>query len=904
MILRSLSVAAWRCFIDTVDVGPFEDKLNVLYAPNATGKSTLFEALRRGILDGHRVSGKEVEAIRPWGRSLPPTVTVEFTHNGTDYRITKRFLEGATSKLERKENGRFVSLEVNDKADKTVRAIITQNAPGKGLAQSKNWGLAQVLWAPQGDLAFKELSGDVIADIRTSLGTQVSGTGPVEKGVAELYGQFFTSGGKLKSGKDAPTVVRLKDELQAALSRRSAALSQQQAFDGAARRIEDLRACRTQAKNDEEATKKLLGETRLRADFYKVLSSERKLREERLKATTAQHGELKSHLDAIKSARKEFKEAGDALHGLEEAVPLQQREVEVREREAAEAEAAFKDVRKDRQAVDAAWELAEQAQRYLGSDSALADLNTRIEKITTAQVALDTCKGEYSRLIAPDTKTLWAIGKAIKERDEAQVRIDAALITLEVTTEKDGTLVVIEGEEMGSVELRPGTPARIKGSPEVVADLPGVARLRAWGPTGSIEQYRDECAAAKREIKNLTEPFGTANLVELEKLNDKLEELNKNLARSKTQLETLLSRQSIEDIKRERSTAQAVLAKALEPHPEWKESPPNSATLLRAAQEKKRLSLEKEGSAEAHRKVAEKALSTAGQRKTTLTTQLAETNKQLKKAESRLAGLISDGKSDEERENKLREVALSWEGARVRLEEIDKKLVEFGDDPAIAIDKLERQLETVGEAAIKALEDEKSEEGRMWQLSSQGTYSVLAQAEEEVANLKSQIEGEQLRLDAVRLMYETVKQCREEALAAVAGPVEEAATRTLLRIAGERLGRLQLGESFEPSRVLPEVSGASVTLDNVSGGEREQIYLATRLALAEVLAKDERQLVVLDDVLAATDAGRLARVMTVLEEAAQSLQIFILTCHQERYRGLEQANFIDLEAIVRGSAPT
>jgi hypothetical protein len=899
VILRSIHIAGWRCFVEPVGVGPFQEGLNVLHAPNATGKSTLFEGLLRGLLDWHRVGGQEVAAIRPWGRSLAPTVTVEFSHDGTDYRIMKRFLDNPTSKLESKENGRFVPLAENDEADKKVRAILTRNAPMKGLARLEHWGLAQVLWAPQGDLALGKLSGDVIADIRASLGTQVSGTGPVEKGVAELYGQFFTSGGKLKSGKDAPTVVRLKDELQVALSRRSAALSQQQAFDGAARHIEDLRACRIQAKNDEEATKKLLGETRLRADFYKELSSERKQREERLKAITAQHGELKSHLDAIKAARKEFKEAEDTLHNLEEAMPLQQREMEAREREAVEAEAAFKDVRKERQAVDDAWELAEQAQRYLRSDSDLADLNTRIEKITTAQVALDTCKGEYSKLIAPDTKTLWAIGKAIKERDEAQVRIDAALITLEVTPEKDSSLVVIEGEETGSVELYPGTPTRIKGSPEVVADLTGVARLRAWGPTGSIEQYRDECAAAKREIKNLTEPFGTANLVELEKLNDKLEELNKKLAMSKTQLETLLSGQSIEDIKRERSTAQAVLAKALEPHPEWKEIPPNSAALLRSAQEKKRLSLEKEGSAEAHRKVAEKALSEAGQQKTILATRLEGTSTQLKTAKSRLAEFTADGKSDEERENKLREVTLSWEGARVSLEETDKKLAEFGDDPTVAIDKLERQLEATGKAAIKALEDEKSEEGRMWQLSSQGTYSVLAQTEEEVANLKLQIESEQLRLDAVRLMYETVKQCREEALAAVAGPVEEAATRTLLRIAGGRLGRLQLGESFEPSRVLPEVLGESVALDNVSGGEREQIYLATRLALAEVLAKGERQLVVLDDVLAATDAGRLARVMTVLEETAQRLQILILTCHPERYRGLVGAKFIDLEGVVR-----
>jgi len=345
MILRSIHIASWRCFVESVEVGPFQEGLNVLHAPNATGKSTLFEGLLRGLLDGHRVGGQEAAAIRPWGRSLAPTVTVEFSHDGTDYRIMKRFLDNPTSRLERKENGRFVPLADNDEADKKVRAILTRNAPMKGLARLENWGLAQVLWAPQGDLAFKELSGDVVADIRASLGTQVSSAGPVEKGVAELYGQFYTSGGKLKSGQNAPIVVRLKVELQVALGRKSAALSQQQAFDEAARRIEDLRARRTQAKNDEEDIKKLLGETRLRAESYRVLSSERKQREERLKAITAQHGELKSHLEAIKSARKEFKEAGETLRNLEEAMPLQQCEMESREKEDAQAKAALEDIR-------------------------------------------------------------------------------------------------------------------------------------------------------------------------------------------------------------------------------------------------------------------------------------------------------------------------------------------------------------------------------------------------------------------------------------------------------------------------------------------------------------------------------------------------------------------------------
>ena len=83
-----------------------------------------------------------------------------------------------------------------------------------------------------------------------------------------------------------------------------------------------------------------------------------------------------------------------------------------------------------------------------------------------------------------------------------------------------------------------------------------------------------------------------------------------------------------------------------------------------------------------------------------------------------------------------------------------------------------------------------------------------------------------------------------------------------------------------------------------------RVYLATRLALAEVLAKDERQLVVLDDVLTATDADRLARIMTILEESAQRLQILILTCHPERYHSLKGANFIDLETITKNSSAT
>jgi len=903
MILRSIQVRNWRCFIGSVTVGPFDAGLNVLHAPNATGKSTLFEALLRGLLDAHRVTGRDIEAVRPWARDLAPKVTIEFAHEGTDYRVTKGFLEAAEAALERKENGRFRLVAEGDAADAQVRAILRSSPPGRGLARPENWGLAQVLWAPQGNLAIGSLSGDVLADIRVSLGAQVSGAGagPVEERIERAYGQFFTPGGRLKTGRDAPAVVNLRGELAAAVERRAVALQQQQAFEEAARRVEDLRARRAQARHDAEAITKTLKEARARADSYKALLSEKKERTQRQKAAEAQYNELKQRIDAVKAARRELGKAQESLRKLEASMPLQMREVANREEQAAEMKAALEDARKGRQAVDDAQENAEQARRFLQAQKMLGNIDDRLTKIAKAQKALATHKRERARLVAPDAKVLRAVRKAIKGRDEAQVRIDAALTTLEIVPKKKGTLTIVAGEKTGKLPLRPGKPAQIKGSPEVVADLPGVARLRAWGPAGSIEQHREERAKAVRKLKELTEPYGTADLEELDSLMDKARELDGKIAEAETRMETLLSDASVEGIEQEQAQVEAVQANILEQHPDWAKDPPDSEALGVAAADRKDSFIATVETAEARWYAAQTALTAATTHRGELAGQLKQTKAQVKSLESRLTGLTEDGKEDQEREAQLRRMALSWEAARISLEETEEKLSAFSDDPVAAAEKLDKQLEAAHEAATRAIEDEKTQEGRLEHLSAQGPYSTLAQAEEEVAELERRISEEELRVAAIRLIHEMVAQCRVEALTAVAAPVEAAATRTLQRIAGTRLGRVQLGRSFEPSHVLSQVAASPVPLDSVSGGEREQIYLATRLALAEVLARDERQLVVLDDVLTFTDTGRLARVMTVLEEAAQRLQLLILTCHPERYRGLEQAHFLDLEAIVRAS---
>jgi len=93
-----------------------------------------------------------------------------------------------------------------------------------------------------------------------------------------------------------------------------------------------------------------------------------------------------------------------------------------------------------------------------------------------------------------------------------------------------------------------------------------------------------------------------------------------------------------------------------------------------------------------------------------------------------------------------------------------------------------------------------------------------------------------------------------------------------------------------------------VGLGQVSGGEFEQIHFATRLALADLLSADERQLVVFDDVLMATDEHRMGRILELLDERRAQLQVLILTCHPERYEALREKHVIDFPRIGAASA--
>ena len=100
---------------------------------------------------------------------------------------------------------------------------------------------------------------------------------------------------------------------------------------------------------------------------------------------------------------------------------------------------------------------------------------------------------------------------------------------------------------------------------------------------------------------------------------------------------------------------------------------------------------------------------------------------------------------------------------------------------------------------------------------------------------------------------------------------------------------LHQGE-FQGLRLLrPEEGPAPLPFDVLSGGAREQVAAALRLAVAELLASggDGCLPVVFDDAFAFSDSNRVRGMHRMLDLAArQGLQILVMTCHPAHYTGL------------------
>jgi uncharacterized protein YhaN len=239
-----------------------------------------------------------------------------------------------------------------------------------------------------------------------------------------------------------------------------------------------------------------------------------------------------------------------------------------------------------------------------------------------------------------------------------------------------------------------------------------------------------------------------------------------------------------------------------------------------------------------------------------------------------------------ERQQELNGRRRECESSEAALAEVDAALAPLPFDAPERAAIMQEKISALEVEIQNAREAYKQDEAAVSAILRQGPYSSLAIAEERVRQLEADEAAENSRLQAIQRLRAVVGAAKAKVLAGISEPVEERATTLLERIVGRPFARISLGDSMSLESVHPEGCTGRAPLEQMSSGEREQIYFATRLALADVLGNQERQVVVLDDPLVDTDADRLSRALELIHERSDRLQFVILSCHPERYLSL------------------
>jgi DNA repair exonuclease SbcCD ATPase subunit len=901
MILHRLEVGGFRCFTSRVALAPDPEQINILHGRNGSGKSSLLWALIRGLLDTHRAGGKSVEALRPWGTDLGPTIVVEFEDQGKRYRLEKNFLENRCARLAEVQGAKLKPLAQNEKAEERVREILLSETPTVGLTKPDKWGLARALWCPQEHLLVDGFDGRVLGSIQELLGKHAMNEEALalENKVEKLYLEYWTPQGKPKGGKDAAVWVRRQAELA----------KPEESLSECAQELEELHAAQETAKvlyeereitrNRFEQSQGAMAELQTRVAVYTPLVEKCGKLDAQYRAKQAEAGALDAVIRQVADLREKEEKTHTRLGELDEKIRASKEEESKLDNPVRDAAELLKSFEAGDPQVNSLRKLQADADKYLAGRQQLGGLQSRLQQIALAEEVILKHTDELKGLGAPDDATLSALDQLATKRVQLQTQLDGALLHVQLTPDAGRRIEVLQGSPSGSHQAAAGGDVRVSGSPAVELVLEAFGRIRVTGPPSSASEIEKKLAHANSQIQEITARFGSDDLAELKSRRQRAVVLDTEIAGAKKSRQHLLEGQMTEALKAATELLEQEVLGIEKQQAGWKDNPPDAAEIrqqLEAANlafEQHRTEATEEWKKRQQKLGAVRGARSANEReREQLSTQSIENLEKLSR-------LRADGLSDADRLKGFQTLALESVGLEQQYKGEAARLKKMGEDPRPLLQEAEKQQGVAQQAFEKCDRALHEHRGTLKKLLDRAPYERCARLEEEIGEIHAEIDRDKLRADALKLIRETIAECEEEATAGVAGPIAERASKILRRIVGTRMKSINLSDELAPWAVELTEAEDAVDLEHLSGGEREQVYIAVRLALAELLTKDagRRELVVLDDVLTFTDDERLKRVLTILDEMRPHAQFLILTCHPERYKPLKGANFIDLEKL-------
>ena len=867
----------------------FGEGLTVIAGPNESGKSTLVEAIHHAFFLRSRVSGEVVQSLRSDLHGGLPSVEVEFEADGRRLTIEKTF-NGAKGTTTLKEQGG--KTRHNEEAEEEIHRILQEDdvGGGRGVAERVRGRWAH-LWVWQGTAGSAPVAtgtGDrSMGRLRERLG-QIGGgnvlesaaDGSVARSLLELVASSYSDKGMVKPGSD---LGKAGDEMANAQAARAAAETALATLDEAVREVDG-------------ADRALAEGTRSMAKIRSEIAAVQKRRED-LARVDALFTEARTAADAARRAHDTLAQADTEIRTLDgriQAAEESQRparealacakmaEATQRARFDAAVAAVSALARRHREA--GAWAerhaLVEQIERQRMERAGLA---SRCELIRTHRTTAEQIRTEIRGLpqVGPDDV------EAIVSLERA---VDAAAAELRAIATRVEVVASDRGVSLGSSTLAAGEAETITAETEIVVG--GSTRLRVTPGGGrSLAECTRKHEAAGESLRKRLAGLGVATSEEARRVAATLARLKSDLRVETSTMQGLGDEQAIVDLAGLDEAIAGLDAQIARMQVEGF----TRAEGLAAALAARRTADDEVVAIDAALATANTEFEVARKLSDGAAAEYARIAESIRTEQERIADLRSRRQALVEKVGEERAGELAVREAARRAAEESLAVIEQ-QRAALEPGSVERDQKRV-QAALEQRQDamrqaETRRQLALAQFHAAGTsdpsedraraVARVAAAVATHARLERDAQAAKLLADLFREKKQAVEDRFIEPLKARVGEYLQRlfgqGAEVAIELSGDTIGSVAL--------VRPGGGGVPFGFGTLSGGTREQVGAALRLALAEILAEDHDGClpVVFDDAFVNADPERLLSLQRVLDLGAErGLQVIVLTCDPAAY---------------------
>lgn len=869
MIIRSLELANFRKFRNTLRVDGFTDGLNIVVEPNERGKSTLLEALRAAFFIRHSAKTELVRSYVPIGDEVAPRVAVEFEVRGEAWSVEKQFIKSANVRLSG-PTGRRES----DAAEEALQELL-------GFERGNNRGTDPDTRGPLGMLWVEQATALTVDGPNRAVRDTVRSVLEAEVGAVTGGRRFDAIRASIEAGYSAlrtPATRKPRGELAAAETRAARATVARQEAEDCFRAYE-------QALNDLEIAKGRLRIVERDLVDPSTVHERSKLEADQKVAETVS---LRSSAAEAKHAHAEevAKTAAARITRLEAAemrVQTAARELGVRRSASAAAQAtldavgaeerrlraALETARSDREASEAtlteargrarAFTLAAGARRAIDARQALADLEDR-EKALVIDASASLDEDDLDNLALLERNCVAALTRF----EAGTVKVDLELA--------DGVIVRVDGHvsEHASVDVFTATRFDIGDAGSIVVRPP---RSSDRSVEADLAAARDELAAKLRALGIQSHAAGVAR-------NERAASAERELKALRAQMSTACPGDPTIGLA-PGADALRTFVVGLKDLEAGASIPQDDMDELEKALTGARL---REAAAAATHEEARGALSKTESEFAAAAADVATATREAGSADENVAAVLLDG--DRASLDAAHAQALRDRAALLETLESAREGAKAFDVEAIRrrIENLDRAASRAGEERLELTRRIATLEATVEREGTSGPAGRVAEARDEeqaAIALCGRLGREADTLEALRT---ALSDAAKEASRTFLAPVTKRAARYIDRL----LPGCDL--SFDEGLGLAGVSRAGIdeSCGDLSRGTQEQLAILTRLAFADLLLEDGAPIsLILDDPLVYSDDARLETMTDILQDASQRMQVILLTCRSKAFRHVD-----------------